>query len=114
MAPNMASSYPKKYASPQVSLVFKPAYDFVQFQIYNFSHIMLIWCGLSTVSLIIGLFLFPNQNLDQKSPKLTQDDSFVAAVKRREVIGKNETLKSRLQQRKSPQYYFYNVIIYNN
>ena len=63
------------------------------------SNIMIIWCCLSIVSLLIGLFLFPNQNLNQKKPNLVQNDSLVSAIIRRQIKLKKGSLASQFRER---------------
>lgn len=63
------------------------------------SNIMLIWCCLSIISLLIGLFLFPNQNLNQREPNLVQNDSLVSAVIRRQFKLTKGSLTGQFRER---------------
>ena len=65
-----------------------------------FSNIMWIWCSISMVSMLIGLFLFPNQNLNQKEPNLAKNDSLASVVFYRQFKLKKESLKGRFRERK--------------
>ena len=66
--------------------------------IHDFSNIMWIWCSISMVSMVTGLFLFPNQNLDQKDPNLGKNDSLASTVYYRNFKLKKESLKGRFRE----------------
>ena len=66
--------------------------------IHGFSKIMWIWCSISIVSMVTGLFLFPNQNLDQKEPNLGKNDSLASTVYYRNFKLKKESLKGRFRE----------------
>ena len=59
---------------------------------------MWIWCGLSMLSMIIGLFLFPNQNLDQNQPK--PEKSLASAIYQRNFRLRKKAVKSQFRERK--------------
>ena len=59
---------------------------------------MWIWCGLSMLSMIIGLFLFPNQNLDQNQPK--PEKSLASAIYHRNFELRQKAVKSQFRERK--------------
>ena len=59
---------------------------------------MWIWCSIAMISMLIGLFLFPNQNLDQKEPNLAKNDSLASAVFHRDFKLKKESLKGRFRE----------------
>jgi len=50
------------------------------------------------ISMLIGLFLFPNQNLDQKEPNLAKNDSLASTVFHRDFELKKESLKGRFRE----------------
>ena len=62
------------------------------------SNIMWIWFGMSLLSMIIGVFLFPNQNLDQKRPKLAQGDSLASKLYFRSFKLKTNTVTSQFHE----------------
>ena len=104
MASNMADSCPEKFSQSQVK-IFRSLNYFQTKVSYIltgsstiFSNIMWIWCSIAMISMLIGLFLFPNQNLDQKEPNISKNDSLASAVFHRDFKLKKESLKGRFRE----------------